>query len=363
MSVLGRLGAWLRRPHAAWVGESLLLVAGRRRRGGELRAECGELRLYACSPSTSMRVTVVPLETLIEERVRPMRDGGRALMRELLVGAGPELEGHDGLRVAKALHAIRDAARGQLFPPAGEHGAALAVNVDRIDAIDERTFWAFGWVNDPRGLIGSMEAVSPEGQRVELLEGAFRYERPDVAELHAAAGGFGQRHGFHRYFELPYPSRLRAGWRVELTDIAGDEYQVNAPPEMTDNPPETRIAILREFANDRPGKDEFRTRLAHPALERLQRKLRRTVAIEGVDEFGDAPESPAVTVIVPLYKRIDFVEHQLAQFGRDHDFARADLLYVLDSPELAPELARLAAPLHELHGITFRVSRTSRNAG
>jgi GT2 family glycosyltransferase len=292
-----------------------------------------------------------------------MRDGGRALIRELLQGAGPELEGHDGLRVAKSLHAIRDAARGELRPPAGEHGAALAVNVDRIDAIDERTFWTFGWVNDPRGLIESMEAVSPEGQRVELLESAFRYERPDVAELHAAAGGFGQRHGFHRYFELPYPSRLRAGWRVELTDAAGDEYQVNAPPEMTDNPPETRITILREFATDRPGKDDFRTRLAHPALERLQRRLRRTVAIDGVDEFGDPPESPAVTVIVPLYKRIDFVEHQLAQFGRDRDFAGADLVYVLDSPELAPELARLAAPLHELHGIPFRVARTSRNAG
>jgi len=363
MSVLSRLGAWLRRPHAAWMGERLLLVAGRRRRGGELRAEHGELRLYACDPATSMRVTVVPLAALIEEAVRPARDGGRALMRELLQGAGPDLEGHDGLRVAKSLRAIRDAARTELRPPAGEHGAALAVNIDRIDAIDERTFWAFGWVNDPRGLIESLEAVSPEGQRVELLEGAFRYERPDVAELHAAAGGFGQRHGFHRYFELPHPSRLRAGWRVELTDAAGDEYQANAPVEMTDNPPETRITILREFANARPGKDEFRTRLAHPALERLQRGLRRTVAFDAVDEFGDAPEAPAVTVIVPLYKRIDFVEHQLAQFGRDPDFARADLVYVLDSPELAPELARLAAPLHELHGIPFRVARTSRNAG
>ena len=78
MSVLDRFRAWLRRPDAAWVGETLLLVAGRRRRAGELRAEHGSLRLYACSPSTSMRATIVSLETLLEEHVRPARDGGKA---------------------------------------------------------------------------------------------------------------------------------------------------------------------------------------------------------------------------------------------------------------------------------------------
>jgi O-antigen biosynthesis protein len=365
MTALRRFGAWLarRRPQAAWVSDSLLLVAGRLRRGADLRAEFGDLRLYECSPADSPRVTVVPLESLIAARVRPLRDGGRALMRALLEGAGPHLEGRDGLRVAKSLRAIRDAARGELRPPSGEHGAALAVNVDAINAIDERAFWVFGWVNDPRGLIESMEAVSPEGQRVELLEGAFRYARPDVAELHAAAGGFGQLHGFHRYFVLPYPSRLRAGWRVEVTDAAQDEYEVNAPAEMTDNPPETRLQILREFAAQHAGRDGLRRELGHPALERLQRRLRRTVGIGTVDQYGDPPVDPVVTVIVPLYKRIDFVEHQLAQFGRDPELRAADLVYVLDSPELAPELDRAAAPLSELHGVAFRIARTTRNAG
>jgi GT2 family glycosyltransferase len=382
MSLLRRLGAWLlgRRAHSAWMSDTLLLVAGRpsHDRGCELRATMRErdleLRLYAC-PShpeaggarvdrpAPLGASVMPLTEFLEATVRPLRDGGRALVDELIRAATPELDGADGLAVAKSLRAVRDAARGELREPVGEHGAALAVNVDAILAIDEHAFWVHGWVNDPESLIDRLEVVSPEGQRVDLLEGGYRYARPDVAELFAAAGAHSQRHGFHRYFELPHPSHLRGGWRAEVRDTAGDDFVVNAPRDKTDNPLETRLTILREFASDRPGKEELRESLGHPALERLQRRLRSIAEIEAVDQYGEPPPSPAVTVIVPLYKRIDFVEHQLAHFGRDPEIAATDLIYVLDSPELAPQLSRLAAALSELHAVPFRIARTARNAG
>ena len=41
---------------------------------------------------------------------------------------------------------------------------------------------------------------------------------------------------------------------------------------------------------------------------------------------------PEVSIIVPLYERIDLIEHQLAQFWQDPDFHAAELIYVLDSP-------------------------------
>ena len=148
-----------------------------------------------------------------------------------------------------------------------------------------------------------------------------------------------------------------------MRDVSGDEFQAHGPPAAGDDPLITRLAILRDFAEPRPGNDEFRNRLAHPALERIQRRLRGTVEIAGVDQYGAEPESPEVTVIVPLYGRIDFVEHQLAHFGRDPEFARAELIYVLDSPELAADLAWRAGPLSALHGASFRVVRLARNVG
>jgi GT2 family glycosyltransferase len=382
MSFLRRLGAWLsgRKTHAAWMSDTLVLVAGRPggARSCELRATVAErdleLRLYACPAqseplvsrgerSAPMRASVLPMREFATQCLRPLPDGGRKLMEELIRAVAPELEGPDGLAVAKSLRVVRDATRGELREPTGEHGAALAINVDAILAIDDRAYWAHGWVNDPESLVERLEIVSPEGQRADLLVGGQRYARPDVAELFAAAGGHSQRHGFLRYFELPHPSRLRGGWRVEVRDTAGDDYRVNAPNDMTDNPLETRLTILREVASDRPGKEELRESLGHPALARLQRRLRGMASIEAVDQYGEPPEAPRVTVIVPLYKRVDFVEHQLAQFGRDPDIAAADLIYVLDSPELAPQLAHLGAALSELHGVPFRVARTARNVG
>jgi GT2 family glycosyltransferase len=66
---------------------------------------------------------------------------------------------------------------------------------------------------------------------------------------------------------------------------------------------------------------------------------------------------------VPLYKRTDFVEHQLLQFTQDPDLARVDLVYVLDSPELADSLAQDARQLFALYGLPFRVVTLSRNSG
>jgi GT2 family glycosyltransferase len=70
-----------------------------------------------------------------------------------------------------------------------------------------------------------------------------------------------------------------------------------------------------------------------------------------------------VTIVVPLYRRIDFLEHQLAAFVDDPDLAGADLVYVLDSPELAPQLRTAAVALHDLYGVPFRILTVERNLG
>ena len=68
-------------------------------------------------------------------------------------------------------------------------------------------------------------------------------------------------------------------------------------------------------------------------------------------------------MIVPLYKRIDFVEHQIAHFAHDPELAAADLLYVLDSPEIADNLLDSAHALSALHRVPLRIAVMARNAG
>jgi O-antigen biosynthesis protein len=115
---------------------------------------------------------------------------------------------------------------------------------------------------------------------------------------------------------------------------------------------------------ERPGEDELVHDHVYPAITRIQRRLEDAVTIDGVVEIGEGhPARPELSVIVPLYKRIDFVEHQLAQFARDPEIADVDLVYVLDSPEVADNLLDSAHALSALHDVPLRVVLMKDNAG
>jgi GT2 family glycosyltransferase len=72
-------------------------------------------------------------------------------------------------------------------------------------------------------------------------------------------------------------------------------------------------------------------------------------------QLGNPTINPDVSVIVPLYGRSDFVEHQLLEFCRDAWFAQnAELIYVLDDPQLADSFPALAEYLYRLYRLPFK---------
>ena len=66
---------------------------------------------------------------------------------------------------------------------------------------------------------------------------------------------------------------------------------------------------------------------------------------------------------MPLYRRIEFLEYQLAEFVHDPEFENVDLVYVLDSPGDAQYLRRYAAHLFRLYQVPFRLAVLNRNGG
>jgi GT2 family glycosyltransferase len=138
--------------------------------------------------------------------------------------------------------------------------------------------------------------------------------------------------------------------------------EVEAPAPVTDRIT-VRDTILQDLAYERPPKSQLIRDHAHPAITRLQEQRHAQIGTEEVIQYGTPPVSPSVSIIVPLYGRIDFLEHQLSQFVHDSEFAAADLIYVLDSPALAEHLTTAAAGLHQLYGVAFRVVILQRNAG
>ena len=194
-----------------------------------------------------------------------------------------------------------------------------------------------------------------------ILDRLFRVPRPDLEELFRSAPRPVAKPGFVCFFELENPSRLGEGWIFELENSAGVGIEASAPATTID-PLAVRETILGELGRERRVDTPLMGQLV-PAVVRLQEELEDRVEIEEVEEFGAVPAQPEVSIVVSLYRRVDLIEHQLAQFANDPGMLGCELIYVLDSPELAPELLPRVAELHELYRIPFRLVVLSRNGG
>jgi GT2 family glycosyltransferase len=359
----------LRVPCAAPLGESLVLVVSRRRslEPGHLRsaASFGRYRVSIFDVGeTDQRPPAAALAELVESLVpRLDQRERRELFEFVLAASGKDLHRPGAISLASALRLLRD----RLRDPLPELVPALASGVvlmpDTIIALDPRSFWIAGWSVDTDQTLAELEIISPEGQRTRLLEGAYRYPRADVEESLASAGiRTTEKHGFAKYVELPFPSPLNEGWLSELRNPAGGGFDLPMPRVIRDSAAAYE-RVLGEISVERPDSDVFRRDHACPSLMRLQEQKVASVEVESEVQHGLPPEEPDVSIIVPLYERIDLIEHQLAHFWQDHDIRAAELIYVLDSPELRDPLTRLAGPLHDLYGIAFKVLELNRNSG
>ncbi len=103
-------------------------------------------------------------------------------------------------------------------------------------------------------------------------------------------------------------------------------------------------------------------RVLGTALIELNRlRLARPPAIRE-ERFGTLPAAPRVSLVVPLYGRLDFMRCQLAVFS-GQNMAQDEIIYVLDQPERATELIAMARSAHGSFGTPFRVLLQDENRG
>lgn len=305
---------------------------------------------------------LIDLHAFLRGHVAPLRVDDRAKFVAFLAS----LLAVDGASesLAEGAYLVRETLRERLPLSVLDIAAPRMLDVDRLHRIGERAFYVQGWCYVRGAPLASLTAVAPEGSRVELAALAFRHPRPDVAELLNLREGHERTTplGFIAYFESDAPSLRRDGWVLELRDDAGRGVEAIAPPPQG-GAGQTRDTVLAHLNIERRRNEELRENHIRPALTKLQERREQAVAIDGVEDYGVVPSKSAVSIVVPLYGRVDFVEHQLAQFVDDPELREAELIYVLDSPELTEHLARFAGQLEALYRLPFRVVTLSANGG
>lgn len=187
------------------------------------------------------------------------------------------------------------------------------------------------------------------------LRGARRSVRTDVL------AAIGKDHGANpgqTGFTALIP-RVAVGGPVALKTMHGGVAHVLARQNVTELPSDPAAASRVLFEIGTPV-DEFAARLAgidRPIIDPLlQTRAQGWERLESTcTDLGHGPANPAISIIVPLYGRLDFVEHQIIEFSHDAWLTEnAEIIYVVDDPALVSPMRREARALHELYGFPFR---------
>ena len=284
-------------------------------------------------------------------------------LRFLWAAAAPSLERTASFELARLLASLHEELRPALPKMVISPDNSNTAHVDVAFQVTPRALWVRGWMHDRDGTATRLTLVAPEGGRAELVPGMFRTVRNDLDKYYGDEHGVrGWRHGYIRYAELDGPSYVSNGWLIELETRDGEAVQ-KAAPDVVRDPIRAREAILLTLRYEPPGSDELMRDHVHPAVAAIQDGLEACAEIDTVVQLGVPPAAPSVSVIVPLYKELSFLEYQMAHWASDPHLQQQDLIYALDSPEQAARLDRLARGLHSMYGIPFRVAIMKGNAG
>lgn len=209
-----------------------------------------------------------------------------------------------------------------------------------------------GWVvHSPNSLVW----LEDDAGNTYALENAYRRFRQDVND--AVGHEFG--HASRNAGLVARISGLKVGNKVRLKTISETGIHILAEVQCAALPMDPVAAARWLFSIGTP-MAELHCRMPlidEPVLDALiqyRAKLWNELPVK-ITQLGTPSASPKVSVIVPLYGRTDFVEHQLLEFCSDPWFMEhAELIYVLDDPKLVDQFVAQAEALHRLYRLPFR---------
>lgn len=293
------------------------------------------------------------------------------------------------IRAASVTQRVRDAdLPGRLksiiaqisYPPTGDLLASLLSRipysgVDTLRGLPDRVLLEFdevitcppggivmmGWLLSRPGTIRSIRLRSSEISEPVDFTQSVQISRPDVISSVGAEHGFDDpRCGFLVY--VPCNLTRDDPLYLEIETEGRHVGYKNIPESRLEGLPAIRkiLDVFQARYNEIPRAFD---RTVGPPVDLLNRK--RLTAKPRADEvtFGPVNPSPLVSVIIPLYGRLDFIEYQMA-FMSGHPLARDyEFIMVLDDPPKQQEALRLFASVYARYGIPFRALLMEQNVG
>lgn len=144
--------------------------------------------------------------------------------------------------------------------------------------------------------------------------------------------------------------------------MPGGRQAVCVAPRTPASPFEARTALFAGLSPaDLP--EGAMTDILAPVARRLQQQVLAHPRVADLVSFGTPAQAPRRSLIIPLYRTLDFLRFQLGAFAIDPDMADSEIVYVLDSPEDRGAVERELRERCRVLGLAARLVVMTRNFG
>ena len=243
--------------------------------------------------------------------------------------------------------------------------------IDYIVPLKSDGLFISGWLQDPYEMLEGITAISALGFSLELSNrDIHRLERHDVNQFleDTRYGNFSGKLGFCAYVPVPenihqaiagfaelhsfrFSVKLKGNIEIEIIPDAkySDYYNARQRIMQIASPSKISEAIL--------------TDCIAPVGLKLQQLCIEQVKVKDVITIGSPTARPSISIVIPLYRRLDFLKVQLATMANDPDIKQCELIYVLDSPEQEEELKTFLLNHCALYKLPAKLVVMKRNSG
>lgn len=213
-----------------------------------------------------------------------------------------------------------------------------------------------GWVRDPHQLVAAAGLRFGDQAALPVDAVWLRFPRPDIDKLYK---GKPAAFGFVAHIADAGRQRGQAVFSLELG--SGGSLDLMVRP-TTGSAVELRDAVLGGVPTERLTTEAI-ARVIGPAAVPLHRQHLASRTEPDVVHLGDRPLRPRYSLIVPLYRNLDYLRFQIGAFATDPEMARSELIFVLDSPEQRADLVHFLSGLHQLYQLPMTIVIMSANFG
>jgi GT2 family glycosyltransferase len=246
----------------------------------------------------------------------------------------------------------------------------VRAHLDEAVRVSSDVVFVNGWLVDTDDVVVTAHVAVGGRVSANILPNLTCFERPDVVAAVPEAKHSTRPSGFAATVGLPARTDKDAatdespGQEAKLVLVTADGAVAAVSRELATprSLVELTQPLMAPFNPDQPSGFRVCESCIAPALAAAPRRSSASAKVT-LWEFGGEVAGPAWSVIVPLYGRYDFVFYQLSHFAHDPDFARADLIYVVDDPAILDGVLQLCRNVHPVYRVPFRVAHGGANYG